>query len=73
MKTGVYKTAQLALKHIDGSVEYCDLQEASLTVYPAGIAEIVYYLEGDKTPSNKQTICIPMTCLMLFRASGYAF
>lgn len=72
MKTGVYKTAKIVIKHPNGYLEIEDIQEASLTVYPSQMAEIIHYLDGDKTPSKKITICIPTTSLVSFRAEGYA-
>jgi hypothetical protein len=72
MKTGSYKKATCFIKLLNGEMETTNLFVASMTVYPTGMAEITHYLDGVKDPSNKHTLCIPVTQLGFFRGSGDA-
>ena len=72
MKTGSYARATCSLV-TPSEEQKLDLLEASLTVYPTGMAEIIHYMDGVKVPQNKRTICVPVTNLILFSACGYAY
>lgn len=70
MRTGIYGHATCILK-LSGEESTRELHEASLTIHPSGVAEIIHY-EGNKSPDNKRTLFFPIPNLVLFLGHGYA-